>query len=202
MFLADFKGGLDYPQYYRDNVKFIDDEPTLLTMLEYCLSELETRQLVLSGEQCANIEEYNRRHGSILFPHILVAIDELAEVTDMIGASKEMKEWKQQIVAAMSTIARKGRACGLHLLLGLQRPDANVMPPQIKANCRGICGQANSVLSQIVLDNSDAATLPKSVKGRFLLDTGEEFQAFWLDDKFLEAKIDAQRNNSSGNTPL
>ena len=46
-----------------------------------------------------------------------------------------------------------------------------------------MCGRADNVLSQIILDNTGAADLiPKDARGRFLLHDGTVFQAYWLDE--------------------
>ncbi len=49
--------------------------------------------------------------------------------------------------------------------------------------CR-ICGRADLILSQIILDNGSAAEIPKDVPGRFIcnLDGGIEFQGYAISD--------------------
>ena len=106
---------------------------------------------------------------------------------DKTGMPKERKEQIGQIESRLSVIARQGRAFGVHLILATQRPDANVLSGQIRNNisCR-ICGRADNVLSQIILDSTSAADrIPKEAKGRFLLHDGTVFQGFWLDEGTL-----------------
>jgi len=104
----------------------------------------------------------------------------VAELLDKTGLNKEGKERVDQITSYLSTIARLGRAFGIHLILATQRPDANVIPGQIKNNVVArVCGAADNVLSQIILDSTDAADLiPKETHGRFLLHDGTIFQGF------------------------
>jgi S-DNA-T family DNA segregation ATPase FtsK/SpoIIIE len=85
----------------------------------------------------------------------------------------------------LSVLARQGRAFGIHLLLSTQRPDATLIPGQIRTNIgTRICGRADQILSQIVLDNSDAAKkIDKDACGRFLMNDGTLFQGFWIDDE-------------------
>jgi S-DNA-T family DNA segregation ATPase FtsK/SpoIIIE len=87
----------------------------------------------------------------------------------------------------LASIARLGRAFGIHLILATQRPDATIISGQIKNNIDfRVCGRADNVLSQIVLDSTDAADLiPKDVSGHFLLQDGTLFQAYWFDDRLL-----------------
>ena len=50
-----------------------------------------------------------------------------------------------------------------------QRPDANVIPGQIKNNMTyRACGHADKTLSQIVIDSTDAAEMPSDYPDRFI----------------------------------
>ena len=84
------------------------------------------------------------------------------------GADNERKKLLAQIENKLSTIARQGRAFGIHLILATQRPDATIIPGQIRNNMDfRVCGRADSVLSQIILDNTSAAEqIPKDARGR------------------------------------
>lgn len=103
---------------------------------------------------------------------------------DKTGAEPERKKRLAQIEGRLSTIARQGRAFGIHLILATQRPDAAILPGQIKNNmdCR-ICGRADNILSQIILDSTAAADeIPKNARGRFITGDGTVFQAFWFEE--------------------
>jgi len=103
---------------------------------------------------------------------------------DKNGLSKEKKDIVSNIESKLSTIARQGRAFGIHLILATQRPDATIIPGQIRNNidCR-ICGRADNVLSQIILDSTDAADqIPKDAQGRFLMNDGTVFQGYLIDE--------------------
>ena len=104
---------------------------------------------------------------------------------DKTGRSKEDKELLGQIENRLATIARQGRAFGVHLILATQRPDATVIPGQIRNNMDfRVCGRADSVLSQIILDNTSAADqIPKDTSGRFILHDGTIFQAYWYNEE-------------------
>lgn len=47
---------------------------------------------------------------------------------------KEEKAKVDKVAEMLSTVARLGSAYGIHLILATQRPDANVIPGQIKNN--------------------------------------------------------------------
>ena len=184
VYVADFKGGVDYPQGWDDVCHMIFDVPTLLSTLKELVEELETRKEELRYSGCRNIHQYNTEIRDA-FRRIIFGCDEVAELLDPTGRSKADKEQIDTIRGYLATLARQGRAMGIHLLLATQRPDAKVMDGQIKNNidCR-ICGRADLVLSQIILDNGSAAEIPKDVPGRFIcnLDGGIEFQGYAISD--------------------
>lgn len=183
VYIADFKGGIDFPGVWEESCHMILDEEKLLSTLKELTGELETRKFVLRQEGCANIHEYNTTVRPT-YSRIIFACDEVAELLDKTGRSKADKEAIDTIISYLATIARQGRAMGIHLILATQRPDANIIPGQIRNNmdCR-ICGRADNILSQIILDNGDANDIiPKDAQGRFLMADGTVFQGFWFED--------------------
>lgn len=184
--VADFKGGVDYPAAWQTRCRFCFDEPALLCLLDELADTLQQRKQLFRDSGCADLREYNAAAAQKL-PRCVFACDEVAEVLDKTGAAKERREQIGQIETRLATIARQGRAFGLHLILATQRPDANILAGQIRNNidCR-ICGRADTVLSQIILDSTDAADrIPKTARGRFLLHDGTIFQAFLPDEAQL-----------------
>lgn len=106
---------------------------------------------------------------------VLLVIDELAEVIDPNSVPKEEKEIADEITGILSSFGRVARATGIHMIFGIQRPDANVVNGQIRSNVTGrICGRVPSgKASEIVLDDPSAASLPK-VKGRMIYQNAGE----------------------------
>lgn len=45
-----------------------------------------------------------------------------------------VEEYKQEVAATVGRLGVKARAAGIHLVFAAQRPDANVMPMQLRAN--------------------------------------------------------------------
>lgn len=113
---------------------------------------------------------------------IVFACDEVAELLDRTGADKERKELLAQIEARLALIARQGRAFGIHLILATQRPDANILSGQIKNNMNiRICGRADTTLSTIIIGDGRAAEqIPHDAQGRFLMEDGTVFQAYYF----------------------
>ena len=186
VYIADFKGGVGFPKVWHTKCHMCFTENDLLYTLNQLVAVLESRKRQLAETGCPNLDAYNKATGEGL-PRLIFACDEMAEVLDRTGKSKEDKERLGQIENKLSTIARLGRAFGLHLILSTQRPDAAILPGQIKNNLDfRVCGKADNVLSQIILDNTSAADqIPKDTRGRFITGDGTVFQAYWFEDGSL-----------------
>lgn len=186
VYIADFKGGVDFPSIWHTKCSLLTDEKTLHKVLVSITDELQNRKQILRTAGVANIDEYNRSAEKKLY-RIVFACDEIAEVLDKTGLSKQQKDEILKIESELSIIARQGRAFGIHLVLATQRPDAAILNGQIRNNIdTRICGRADNVLSQIILDNTDASDkIAKSSQGRFLTNSGKIFQAYWFDENIL-----------------
>ena len=184
--IADFKGGVDFPAAWRETCRMCFEEQDLLNVLTGLVEELKRRKRDFSEAGCPDIDRYNRATGKSL-ERLIFACDEVAEVLDRTGADSEQKKLLGQIENRLATIARLGRAFGIHLIIATQRPDANIIPGQIKNNMDfRVCGRADSVLSQIILDNTSAADqIPKDARGRFITGDGTVFQGYLFDEEQL-----------------
>lgn len=185
--IADFKGGVDSPRYWHEHCTFLTEQDVLIEQLDSLVKLLEERKILFRAEEARDIAAYNEYTGSNL-RRIIFACDEIAELLDKTGTNKEQKEKLLKIENYLSTIARQGRAFGIHLILATQRPDANILSGQIKNNINyRVCGRADNVLSQIILDSTDAVDqIPQNAQGRFLDSDGIVFQSYYFDEKELQ----------------
>jgi len=85
-------------------------------------------------------------------PHIVIVIDELADMMMIVG--KKVEE-------LIARLAQKARAAGLHLILATQRPSVDVITGLIKANIpTRIAFQVSSKIdSRTIIDQGGAETL-------------------------------------------
>ena len=183
VYIADFKGGVDFPKVWHEKCRMCFTEEDLLYTLNQLAAVLEYRKKAFKELSYPNIDAYNETAENKL-PRLIFACDEVAEVLDRTGADSGRKKLLSQIESRLSTIARQGRAFGIHLILATQRPDATIIPGQIKNNMDfRVCGRADSVLSQIILDNTSAAEqIPKDARGRFITGDGTVFQGYLFDE--------------------
>jgi S-DNA-T family DNA segregation ATPase FtsK/SpoIIIE len=142
--------------------------------LAWCVGEMESRYKLMSALGVRNIAGLNHRvkdaakvGGKIAnplsltpeapeplesMPHIVVVIDELADL--MMVAGKKV----EQLIARL---AQKARAAGIHLILATQRPSVDVITGLIKANIptRMSFQVSSKIDSRTILDQMGAEAL-------------------------------------------
>lgn len=195
VFMIDFKGGVEFGKQYEKFGEVITERERALEILEMLVQENDYRLKIFRDLEVKNLSEYNRKTGQNLC-RIGVFTDEIAEMLDKKGVSKENRQIYEALEGKLSTLARLSRATGINLFLGVQRPDANVLTGQIKNNIPvRISGRfADKAASEIVLGNTDAVELP-DIKGRFLYKVGNEtieFQAYFFDDETMLHDVDVE----------
>ena len=183
VFLADFQGGLSYLHFRHPNFHLITDMDSFIDVLEKYVNEMETRIKILTNANTPNLKEYNEKNPLHQHKRIIIACDEAAAVLDKTGLPKDDKERIDRANKSLSALATRGRSVGLHLFISVQRPSADILTGQVKSNLTyRICGRADLVLSQIILDNGNANdAIPKDAQGRFIMDDGTVFQGYWSD---------------------
>jgi DNA segregation ATPase FtsK/SpoIIIE, S-DNA-T family len=142
--------------------------------LNWCVGEMERRYKLMSKLGVRNLSGYNKRileakeRGELIgnpfsltpeapeplerLPHVVVVIDELADLMMVIG---------KKIEELIARLAQKARAAGIHLILATQRPSVDVITGLIKANIpTRISFQVSSKIdSRTILDQMGAEAL-------------------------------------------
>lgn len=188
VYIVDFKGGIDYnSDFWHKKSNIITTKNGFYDLLNSTIEIMKTRQNLLLSSKATNISEYNKKSNDKI-KRIIIACDEIAEVLDKTGLNKEEKEFVSKIESHLSTLARKSRATGIHLILCTQRPSVEVLKGEIKANLGyKFCGRADDVLSRMILDNSSAAEMISPTdQGMFLTNTNVLFKGFYLNDVDIE----------------
>ncbi|WP_152657273.1 DNA translocase FtsK [Oceanobacillus sp. CFH 90083] len=135
----------------------ITDVKAATQSLKWAVTEMEDRYDRFVNEGVRDIGRYNQkmlREGKAeqKMPYIVIVIDELADLMMMSP---------QDVEDAISRIAQKARACGIHLLLATQRPSVDVITGLIKANIptRIAFSVSSQVDSRTIIDASGAEKL-------------------------------------------
>jgi DNA segregation ATPase FtsK/SpoIIIE, S-DNA-T family len=142
--------------------------------LNWCVGEMERRYRLMSKLGVRNLAGYNHKlddaksRGEFIhnpfsltpdspeplerLPHIVVVIDELADLMMVVG---------KKIEELIARLAQKARAAGIHLILATQRPSVDVITGLIKANIpTRIAFQVSSKIdSRTILDQMGAEAL-------------------------------------------
>ncbi len=150
--------------------------------LRWCVAEMERRYRLMAALGVRNLSGYNRKVKLALdkgepipdplvgteyapkptvdglvptlipLPHIVVIIDELADMMMVVG--KKVEE-------LITRLAQKARASGIHMIIATQRPSVDVITGLIKANIptRIAIQVSAKVDSRTILDQSGAECL-------------------------------------------
>lgn len=89
--IADFKGGVDFPSVWHSECKMCFDEDKLIELLTELVDELQRRKVLFRGNECHNLDEYNKRTDKSLQRYIF-ACDEVAEILDKQGLQRSRKK--------------------------------------------------------------------------------------------------------------
>jgi DNA segregation ATPase FtsK/SpoIIIE, S-DNA-T family len=135
-------------------VPVVTDPKKAASALNWAVSEMNSRYKVFAERGAREIMRFNQIIGEdeTALPHIVVIIDELAEL--MMSSPREVED-------SICRIAQLGRAAGIHLVVATQRPSVNVITGVIKANISSrIAFKVNSgVDSRTILDQNGAEKL-------------------------------------------
>ncbi|MBA2964690.1 MULTISPECIES: DNA translocase FtsK [Ramlibacter] len=142
--------------------------------LNWCVAEMERRYKLMSKLGVRNLSGYNQKIDDAKareqfiynpfsltpdspeplerLPHIVVVIDELADLMMVVG---------KKIEELIARLAQKARAAGIHLILATQRPSVDVITGLIKANIptRIAFSVGSKIDSRTILDQMGAEAL-------------------------------------------
>ena len=132
----------------------IRDSDTAFNVLNGLVEEMNERYAKILDFNCCSIKEYNEyaiKHELGIEPHIIVCID---EYDNLVTSNKE-------IAGLVLLLAQKGKAAGIHLIVGIRNPSTNVISGALKANLPIHIGMmmASIVDSYTILGESGAEKL-------------------------------------------
>jgi S-DNA-T family DNA segregation ATPase FtsK/SpoIIIE len=106
----------------------IDDQDTATGTLNEMVGEMNRRYAVLKENKVSNIFDLNNKaKPTERLPFLWIIHDEFAEWM-------MTPDYAEHISDVVSRLGVKARAAGISLVFAAQRPDANVMPMQLRAN--------------------------------------------------------------------
>ena len=147
----------------------VTDMKRAAKILEWAVDRMEDRYSLLLAGGVRNIAGYNalskEKHAAIRertglgeeeapdqLPQLVIVVDELADLMMTNGKDVEL---------AITRLAQKSRAVGIHIILATQRPSTNVITGLIKANMptRIAFCVSSKIDSRVILDANGADKL-------------------------------------------
>ncbi len=143
---VDFTGSIAHlPQLFTSIAYTLTAAEELIERVE---AERVRRQRLMHQAQVSDWQQYNAK-SDVPFPLLLLIVDEAADFKDDM--------------ATLINIARKGRAFGISLVLGTQRPDSKVISGQVTANLPTAIAfrTRTNGESRVILDRAGAEDLTR-----------------------------------------
>lgn len=131
IYLIDPKAGVDYAllEGLPNLVKgIIIEQQVAIDVLDQLVLEMDRRYLLFRNTKVKDLASYNLKVSeSEQLPALFLVHDEFAEW--ML-----IDEYKAAVSTAVQRLGVKARAAGIYLIFAAQRPDANVLPIQLRDN--------------------------------------------------------------------
>jgi S-DNA-T family DNA segregation ATPase FtsK/SpoIIIE len=126
-----------------------------ISVLGWAVQEMKNRYKLFETIGIRKLDAYNqyaKKNGQKPLPHIVIFIDELAEI--MKGADKLGQDY-------IDTLASLARATGIHLVVATQRPDTTIITGKIKTNipARIALNVASAIDSRVIMGKQGAEKL-------------------------------------------
>lgn len=180
-------------------IPVVTDPKKAAGALAWAVQEMVNRYSLFASKGVRDMKGYNeaidKEGGNGKLPHIVIIIDELADL--MMVAAKDVED-------AICRLAQMARAAGMHLVIATQRPSVDVITGIIKANIPSRI--AFAVSSQV-----DSRTILDMVGAEKLLGKGDmlfypsgapkptRVQGAFVSDKEVEKIVEFLKKNSGEN---
>lgn len=201
--------GVEFVQYknLKSTLYYTNQTEEAVNCLDWIIANMEDRYTHfmelsdLSGEEIYTIEQYNKFRITQTdeleetYRYVVVVIDELADLL----ACEEGAEKK------LLKLVQKARACGIHLIVSTQRPDATVISGSIRANLptKICCKVSQQIDGKVVFGDSDYGAHHLLGAGDLLYLNSNRgvpirLQGAYTDSKFIKSYI-RTREKMAGN---
>lgn len=146
--------------------------------------EMDNRYSVFAQKGVRDIDSYNTTSETKM-PRVVVIIEELADLIISQG---------NDIISDITRLVVKARACGIHIILATQRPEAEFMTGKLRSNfqCRVAFSTATNIDSRIILGKYGAEKLKGNGDGIFRSNNGTKqirFQSALITEEEIKNAI-------------
>ena len=166
------KDGLDFVGLKEHKI-FVErlgiDVPEAHSMIKEALAEAVRRKKAVGK---ANKQKWFELPPDIRPRPMLILIDEAFSMLQTQGGKVKEAQEEDKLRSEMSfmlgKIGREARFVGIHIILAAQRPDAKVIPGELKENlgARLLMGRPSTAQKQMMFDNTELPSMKRKVVGR------------------------------------
>ena len=170
--LIDLKHGVEFSRYEGiPGVTVASEVSSAIKMLQRLCNEMNSRYAEMKKK---GIEKLDTALEGVDLE--VVVIDEAAVLFDMSGKDKDGKSEHHIARNLADDLARRSRACGIHLVIATQKVTKETIDSRIQGNIESkLCFKVPSEIhSRLVIERGDAAHLP-DIKGRAIWHRGNEY---------------------------
>jgi DNA segregation ATPase FtsK/SpoIIIE, S-DNA-T family len=175
LLLVDLKYGAEFKMFQNSSrvKEFARTRNEAEKLLQQVSTEVNRRYDLFYDKNCIDIKQYNQQFKNKLKYQILI-IDEFADLMN-----------EKRSTSIIEELAAKARACGIHLIIATQRPDAQVISGRIKANVTSVLGlkALNDINSRIIIGHEGLENLRGKGHAIFKRGMEIELQCPYLDEK-------------------
>lgn len=162
VYLLDFKEGVEFSRYSEPVLRHAElvateaDTEYGISVLNHLTSEKTKRYSAFKKCNCKDITAYKEKNPTEVMPRILVIVDEFQVLFESAD--------KDRTIETLTTLAKQGRACGIHLILATQSLkgiDFGNLAPQFSGRIALKCSPEDSklLLGGITSNNEEASEL-------------------------------------------
>lgn len=177
-------GGL---KHLRDGEVITEADRGVEVVRQIAEHDMQERSDILQKAKCRDIKSYNSSHRKKPMRSLVVVIDEYADLIAVLS-----KKEKEEFERVISRITARGRNVGIHLILATQRPTADIVTGNIKANmaCRISFSLPSGRDSQVILDEPGAERLLRH-GDMLLMHEGKltRLQGYYIDPGRIESVL-------------
>ena len=144
-------------------------------LIDYLLNLCDQRYDEFEKMRVNKIETYNKRVKGDKLPYVILCIEECVRLVS-----------NKSLQSKLSELLYISRACGIYVILTIQRPTKANISPEIKASLGNIIGlqTVNKRNSDVICEDNRLKFLRGHGHGWIFKDNGEEeFQGFYLNDE-------------------
>ena len=187
LWLCDLKHGngtsmLDNPLLVDRTISNPED---VYGLLSDASNEIGKRYALFRKYKCDDLQAYNEAYPEKKLPRIVIYIDEMSKLE-----GKQFKETRE----LMTKVTGESRGAGVHFIISLFRPTANLVSGSMKNNITAVVAfKCNPVSARVLLgedkeDYESALSIDPDVEGRALFKFKDEvlIQVPFIDNKMVK----------------